>query len=766
MAIKSGSVEISTYYMSLQFGLCQYDPNLKLIRLFIGDKEVFDGQLPDTNGGCATLIDDRDAFGGYEKEGGVEGKLWFMDGRPTQLVPASIAAKENKTPTTMTGYRGFASIFLTEPDVTDLAEVAPSSANIFGNIKTKDNERPSTGFYLAANNPYLKDIRVRVRRASTGLNPAKALFVVAQDKDDRDIYASNAAHIIFECFTNKDWGMGEDVASCNMTSWEAASDTLFTEKFGLNILWSRQMTIEEFTDEILNLIQGKIDINPETGLYELNLFRADYNIGSLPEINENNAVLTNFKTQTWGNIKNEMVVKYTDPKSGETESVTAQDSAAIAMQGGITSETRDYYAINDETLAMTVVERDLSMVVYPFMACDAEVTRAFWKTLVGDVVKLNWPSRGISAAYFRVGKVTRGSSNRTVKLALYEDMFSVSKGVYLESAGTDWVDPSQEPQPLTYYKFGTLPAFFTVAAAGLSDISDLSYPLVMSASIAAADTSDDIGYDLLGYTTNALGQVIQKSFGKQPLRTSWKLSAAITQQNSSTISIPTTYYGAKPVVGDFVLFGNGADETTELGIVTAVSATTLTVARGIMDTTPKDWVTNSRVWFIPASSIKGDTRQHSAFESVDYQLLTRTSKGVLSSQGAAVNTVVLGERPHLPLRPSYVRVNNNQFGPITAPTGSALSVSWRRRNRVSEATQVFLWNDADTTAEPGQTTSVYLLHKVTRALLASYEGYTGVSMSIPWGSFSNYSSGVIVFVTSKRDGFESLQGHEIIVDFV
>jgi hypothetical protein len=658
-------------------------------------------------------------------------------------MPTEIAAKMGRTTATCPGYRGFASLWLTEP--------AGLSAG-----------RPAKGFYVGANNPYMKDISVRVRRKSVGLNPDIALIRVADDSEGNEQYGANPAHICYEVMTNTDWGMGEDTASFNKDSFEACAATLFTEKFAMNMLWTRQSPIESFLKEVTDHIQASIDINPVTGLYEMRLLRGNYSTVDLLHITEDNARLTNFKAKSWSSVSNEMVVTWTNPETNKEETVTAQDPAAIAMQGGITSDSRNYYAIASRETALMAAERDLAMSAYPLPTCTAEVTREFWKAMTGDVVRLTWPKHGITNALFRVGSVTKGTSGRFVSLNMYEDVFSLTAVNYQSSIPTGGQSTGAAPQPLQFRKLGTLPAFMTVGALNLTDISELTYPNALAAVAAAADSIDDIGYELMVAATTATGAATLKSLGTQPIRTSWTISSVLPAEAVSTVDFESQFLGLVPKEDDFVMIGTGTDSSVEFGIVTATSGGQLTIARGVMDTTPKSWAIGTRVWIIPANAPTADKTKRSEGEVATYRLRTITSKGKLATEDAPALNVTVTDRPHLPLRPANVKVNTVGFGSVSVPSGN-VTVTWSHRNRITESAQLMLWTGASMARETGQSTTVQLLDSSTRALFASYADQTGTSLTILRSVFGARTS-AIVRVISERDGFVSLQGHEILIN--
>ena len=765
---RGGGFQVTRHYLSTFYGICATGHGIELLEIKFGDKLAWRGSKK-LNGDIE--IDKPELFGGDKKEGGVRGVATWLTGNANQVLPEKLASKFGKNSMASPGYRGFASIFFTGVPIPPPVEDVDDSGNPFdfdGGITpgtgssrfTRTDRDSGRGFLVCANNPYLKPPSARLRRPAQGLNPSIGMIRVKNNSEGVAQYAANAAHIIFEVMTNPDWGMGETYSMFNIHSFEQCARTLYNEKMGLNILWNRQSKVEDFIKIILDHIQGAIFVDPATGKHTMKLLRADYQIGNLKTVSPNNAKLSNFKTKIWGDISNEVTVTWTNPETGKEETVTVQDLAGIAAQGGITSTSRNYHGIADQSTAIAAGERDLATVAYPLGTCDAEVSKELWKSVVHDCVILSWPRHGITSAIYRIAEVTRGSTSRTVKLSLIEDVFGLARTSYSTVEDSEWTKPSVEPQPLINTYLGTAPAFLTVRALGLNDITELEYPECIAAVGAAADSSDDIGYELTGYTTTATGSLVRESLGRYQLLSVLMTTQTLVQEVKSTIIIQSGYIGSLPLVGNFLLIGSGDDSETEIAVVIGVNGPNITIERGMLDTTPKTWPIGTRILVLPSASASSDLNRRSAFEDVDYHFRTVTTNGILPLYNAPKQTVTLSERPHKPNRPANVRVGGVGFGLFNMGSASSVQITWANRNRTTEATQTPRWTDASASPEVGQTTKVTVLRYSDRAILSETTNITGTTVTLPRSAFGA-SLDTIVRVTSVRDGFESLQGHEV-----
>lgn len=773
MGKSGGNVRVSEYSMSMHVGICAAGSTLRLLNVKVGDKLAWRGNMLLND---VVDIDKPELFGGNKKEGGIRGLLWWLPGDRAQSLPTALAFRLGLAKEQCPGFRGLASIFFTGrnnipmtaadrsrwPRYYGSTVVTPDPNSVFGNgaNSPKKQEAAAKGFYWCANNPYMKTISARVRRAPEGLNPSIALIRVKDAAGGIPQYGANPAHIIFECMTNGDWGMGESLGAMDIGAFEAAAQTLYAEAFAMNLIWTRQSKIEDFIKDVLDHIQGALFVHPATGKHTLKLLRADYVYADLPIANEDNAKLTNFKRKTWAEVANEITVTWTNPESGEEETVTVQDNAAIAMQGGVSPDSRNYHAIARQSLAIKVAERDLAAVVHPIATCEAEVSRAFWETVTFDVIRLSWAKYGIIDAAFRVSDVTAGYDSNTVKLTLYEDVFGRARAQYETEIDTGWVDESTDPTPLSRLKLGTAPAFLTAAALQLNDPSEILYPSAISMIVAGQTHTDISGYFLKNYGLDVNGNPQEIDLGQQDVVPFWLSTVALPQEASTSVLEFTGIVGSNPAVGSFLLIGDGSDETCEIAVVASYDyATGWTLNRGVLDTVPRSWPIGTPVFCVPLLSSAADATERALGEVVQYRMQTVTSRGALDLDLAPLETVTISNRPHLPLRPANVTVGGVAFGTYATTLAASVPVAWANRNRVTEASKVLAWTAGSVTGEAAQST-VIVLETTGGAVITEITGIVGTSYSILPADFAGATE-AYVKVYAERGGMRSLQAHSI-----
>lgn len=676
-------------------------------------------------------INKPDLFGGKKKEGGVAGKVHVMMGNLTQLMPAELASKFSRTPQNMVAYRGICNMFFY-------------------------NGQGKKGFYWGSNRYYLPDVSVNLTRIPKGLNPS-----IARIGND-----ANPAHIIYECMTNRDWGMGAPNTAFDLTSFNNAAQTLYDEEFGLSMMWSDQMEIEAFISEVLDHIDATLFVHPRSGLFTLKLIRNDYNVDELPEYTPDNATLVNFQRKGWGETINELTVTYKNPANEEEVSFTIQDPANIAMQGAVVTDNRNYYGIRNGTLASKVANRDLRAASAPLCSCEIEINRTAWDMVPGDVVLITWPEYGLQRVPMRVGPVDYGKNGSPrVRASLVEDVFFLPEAdSYYIPPDTEWQDTRENALPIDPAKVITLPLFFVLRQPGAvseEETLQFAYPEVLAGILGSSLQDDAQDYLLHTPLPNTVGDLEYEEIGARDLIGFGLNVNALRKEAISYTEFAMMTPKGGPVVGGFVLIGDVDDEESELvALETYEQNVGWRIRRGVLDTTPKEWPAETPCWFIGPDETLTDEQVRFDGDEPTYKLLTRTSLNTLALEYAPEVTGTLNGRPHLPFRPANVRLNSILWGPNVV-VGGTLSLSWSIRNRTQETSVVLKWTDESVAPEDGQTTKVTWIDHEDETIVVQ-GNLSGLSTTLDFSQIPGPS--VKYRVEAERDGLTSLQAVEHTVD--
>lgn len=403
------------YYLGFHMALC-HGPVDAITQIRVAERTIWSGSVTSNT---TLTISQPDLFGGKKREGGLEGRIDLMFGGSSQTANSYLSSVQGSGGTvTIPAYRGVVSL-------------------------VARGESTNRAFYVGTT-PYLKPWAVTVRRILQGWQGGSAWYPSKAVINGRSM---NPAHILYECLTNSEWGMGEDAGMIDTDSFTRAADQLFDEGFGLCLMWNQSDTIENFIRIILDHVAGQLTINHATGKYELSLFRADYDPEDLDVFDTSDIrAITEFQRQLWGETINELVLVYTDPDTQKLTAVTAQDLANIQSQGARISEKLTLSGIVDHDLANLVVIRELQARSTPLAKVTFQVNRRFWRKTQGSVFKLNWPPLGIENVIFRVLSIRGGvTTSGWITVEAIEDVFGMPGSSYSVQQGIS-TDP---PPPVT-----------------------------------------------------------------------------------------------------------------------------------------------------------------------------------------------------------------------------------------------------------------------------------------------------------------------------
>jgi hypothetical protein len=581
---------------------------------------------------------------------------------------------------------------------------------------------------------------------------------------------ANPAHIIYECLTNVDWGMGSPTTAIDTDSFEDAGVTLYNDGFGLSMIWTRQAEIHKFIQEILDHINAVIFVDPGTGLLTMKLIRGDYDVATLPNINPDNADLSSFNRKLWGEIPNEIVVSWTNPETEQEETAPpAQDLASIAIQGLI-SDSRNYYGVRYGELATRLAWRELASSGQPLATIEAEVDRTQYLLRPASAVTVTWPEHGLDELVMRATSVDYGRpGDPTIKLSLIEDVFGLDAGDYVAPPSSGWVDPSEAPEPLTIERLFTLPLFFANQSPAAGFVDTPEYPEVVAGILATTTQADAFSFDLWDEVTLSNGDLQWQEIGSELniLGHATLTGSLIAEATSTSVGFSSLIGDTGPLLAGFVIIGDDGEEGNEIAQIDATGAT-YTLRRGVLDTVPRAWPAGTPVWFVDENTIYEDSTVRAAAEVMSVKLLTRTSQGLLALADAALVSHTLTERPWLPNRPAKVEIDGVKFNTVSTPVemigASDVPVTWANRNRLDEDTQVLGWTDATVTPETGQTTKIEVRTPDLSTVLTTHDSLSGTSFNVPFASFAGESVGAIQVWAERSDGdgdFTSLQAHVI-----
>lgn len=247
---------------------------------------------------------------------------------------------------------------------------------------------------------------------------------------DALIQAMNPIHILYESYTNRQWSRGLPSSALDDVSWRAAADTLFAERFGLCIRWTRRDGIKAFQQGILDHIGAVIYPDRTTAKIKIKLIRDDYARGDIPLYDtQGNGLLaiTEEAVSASGPMINEVRVVYRDPVTNEDRTVRASNVAGVQGSGGSTNSiTREYKGLPTAELASRVAKRDLRAMSPSIRRYKVILDRRAYKTIPGGLIRIKDAARGIPDTVLRVGTVDYGKHGEgEIEVVGVEDVFGL-----------------------------------------------------------------------------------------------------------------------------------------------------------------------------------------------------------------------------------------------------------------------------------------------------------------------------------------------------
>lgn len=683
------------YFLGVQIALCHGAVD-SVRRLIVGERDAWSGNISSTS---EVYVNAPELFGGTKSQGGVAGVMKVSMGDAAQ---------------TQDPY---------------LVENCASNVPAYLGLTTVLFKR----FYWSAMNPYFKAPWLEVTRILKGWRGGSAWYPETAVINTLDM---NPAHVIYQCLTDVDWGMGYSALDIDDANFRAVALKLYNEGFGISLIWENQMAIGDFVQIICDHINGALQLDLKTGKFKLKLIRDGYDVNSLIELTPDNiATLDSFQRIGLGEMVNTLNITYTD-RNQVKQTVTVHDLATIEAQGVVISTTREYLGIRDPNLAMRVAERDLGTMSAPLAKVSLTVNRVLFDKERGDEIAFTWPLLGITRLPMRIIDIDKGSMlDGVIRVELIEDVFGFPAESSVKPQPPIWVDPQQPPAPSSLRKVIELPywelqrqlspgdfAVFPSDGAALGTLANKPSGMSYDYAICSSPNYDELGR--AQFSTNAL-----------------LLEAVTAAQTSLKISSGSML--GDVAVGEYALLGN---EFIRVDAINPILGT-MTVGRGCLDTAPSGWPVNTAIFF-PQDSFGSDSVQYLSGQTVSVKMLPRTGLGQLALSAAPTDTVTMVGRFAKPYPPGQLRlVGSVASTPSTAyPTDviGNLTVTWKSRNRLVQN----LEDESLGNITPEANTTYNLRVYEGSTLLAQYLDLTTLSQAIA-------VSGIRVIkveVESVRDG--------------
>lgn len=668
------------YYFALHMGLGRGPVN-EIREIRVGDVTAYGSTINLKDSGQLITINKPDLFGGEKKEGGIQGPCYVYNGAADQELQGALASAVGTLPS-IAGQLG--------GDVPNFRGVVTLW---FDGL-------------VAAMNPYPKEWSFRVRRWDAGWwqddpwYPAKARVVL--NSDQGQIYAMNAAHMLYEVNTNPEWGRGMPPELLDEDSYIACANQLCSEGMGLCMPWFRQENIKDFIPVIINHIGAVQYVDRETGKLTLRLIRGDYDPDDLPLFTPDTGLLDVLDDDASGEetAYNEIIIIGFDPAAKEDIQVRVQNLASIQSQGEIISNTITYKGLPTRRLCSMVALRELK-VQLPLRKMNVVLDRRGWRIAPGMPFRISHPGKGINNMILRAGECRDGTlTDGKITVKSVQDIFGMPETDFIDPPSSGWNPPSftAVPSPESALYEMNWRDFYLRTATADQDAVDAGTSYV---AIIAKDPPDTLtqGYDVLtkpdGGTYETYGTVgftnwltLLADIG--PLDTEFEVADA-------NISAFTAEFTA----GMVVLIDEEQLEFTAFDEITLLA----TVKRGVADTIPAAHLADSTIWLID-DELGADGQEYQDGEIVYGKALTRTTTDVLDESAATELSVEVNQRLFRPYPPGDVKVNGDSIYALYVGVYEDPIFTWTHRNRLTQGDVPVGHTEASTGPEAGVTYNI------------------------------------------------------------
>lgn len=563
-----------------------------------------------------------------------------------------------------------------------------------------------------------------------------------------DSSAMNPAHIIRECLTDPLWGMGYLDSDIDDVSFTAAANKLYAENMGISIIWDNQSTIEDFVKLICRHIDATLYVDRITGKFVLKLVRADYDESTLLVLDPSNIDnIADFVRPAFGELTNSVTVSYWNSTTSDTSTLTVQDIALAQQQGANINTSISYEGFVDAITASRAAQRDLKALSTPIASCTIITNRVAENLNIGSVFKLTWPDYDLNELVMRVTSVGFGDGkNNRIRISCAQDVFALPDEAYIIPPPPAWEDPSQQPEPITKRSVFEVPYLQLVQAQGQTAVDNL----------LQVNNNPDAGYVAGAGVRPSSGQISARIFtnngsGYEDASPLDFCPGATLNENIDQMA--TTFAITDVIEAENITLGSWFQMGTELMSVEAISTSSITVKRGVLDTVPVAHTSGEFLVFWDAYT-DADPTEYVASDVVAVKLLSVSGSGQLPLDGAPEDVVTLRSRAIRPYPPGNFKINNLYFPP--GPLAGSASISWTTRNRTQQTGGILVgFTDGNITPEAGTTYVVRVRNPTSDALLFQETGITASPYSLDLSAFNIAS--IKIELLSVRGGYESFQ---------
>lgn len=560
---------------------------------------------------------------------------------------------------------------------------------------------------------------------------------------DVPVFDMNPAHIIRECLTDPDCGMGYTDDDIDETSFTAAADRFYSERLGMSLLWDKETILDDFVTTVRKHVDAELFVSRSTGKFILKPIRDDYDIDELITLDESTiSSVDNPSKATSGELINSVTVTYWDSETGKDSPVTATDTSLVQQQGSINGQTVSYTGFTNVRTAKIAAERDLRSLSSPLLSCTIVADSTAKVLELGDVFKFSWSKWGVVDMVMRITAIAYGTGrNNKVRISCTEDVFATDTSPQFVVTDPGWVDPSAPPEAVSDQLAFEVPYFELVQYQGQSAVDARLAEAPESGLVGAAAGNATSAINATVYTDSGAGY---EEAGPLDFCPAGILAADLDKTTEAFVVDDGTDL-EDVVIGSHLQIGNELMRVDTLDTVTGA----ITVGRGILDTVPEEHSAGDAVHFWDRYA-GFDPKEYVEGETVDVKILTASGAGELPIAEANESSVTLARRAFRPYPPGDLRINGESYTPNAFYEGE-VDIDWTHRDRLQQTSGIYEDHTAGNIGPEAGT--AYRVRGYIDAVLVHTEDDIAGTAAV-WTP--NAPGLCRVEVHSKRDGFYSL----------
>lgn len=556
--------------------------------------------------------------------------------------------------------------------------------------------------------------------------------------------AMNPVHIIRECLVDDDWGLGYSSDDIDSVSFEAAADTIYTEKMGISTVWNRNdLTVDDFIAEMLGHIDAKLYVERSTGEYTIKLIRDDYTVSGLPHLNESNIKkITNFKRTAFGDMINSVCVKYTSLTSNTTGTVLIRDDSSINAQGSTIQKTIEYMGFTNPQIATVAARRELLTLSTPLTTMQIEAFKEFETLRIGDAIRVSHERFDIDDVVYRVnGIVFPGQKDRKVTIDAVEDIFTLPDRSLVIDDAIEGESVPYAPASVRRSFTEEIPYYLLKQIKGSAIVTVLLSADPDAGFVCAAAPWPDLGNNLLAELWTSADSSAYAYEGEVNFCPFARIDGDLLEATTA-FNVVNMFRCEYIAAGEF--FSIGAEI---MQIASFDNSTGNVVAkRGMLDTVAAKHIDSDTVVFWH-SYLTDNGTEYTASQDIDSKYLVRNNSDIQSLNEVSAYSVEMDSRAIRPYLPGNLKVNTEYFPEAIE---GALALTWAHRDRTSSTLSAF--GDASVTTEAGVTYTLRVYDE-DDVLILTETGITAAGYT--YSTESGVNNSLRFELESVRSGYTS-----------